>query len=200
MTQKTSPKALEIIDQARLLIANGGYNGFSYADIAKTLGVTNASIHYHFPAKADLVKAVVIQYRTYSHHQLALARAEDDDPVRLLRLFVGFWEHCLREGPWPFCICVMLACELPLIPDAVADEVQGHFDDLSGWLTEVMAQGQARGLLELRAGPKVEARILMTLVHGSMISARAARDPALYGAVAWPALQRLLVGTPNVPT
>ncbi|OSQ35599.1 TetR/AcrR family transcriptional regulator [Thalassospira sp. MCCC 1A01428] len=196
MTQKTSPKALEIIDLARSLIANAGYNGFSYADIAKTLGVTNASIHYHFPAKADLVKAVVVSYRAQSDHQLRLAAAEIDDPVQLLRLFVQFWERCLHEGPLPFCICVMLASELPLIPESVADEVQGHFDDLAGWLTEVMLRAEAKGLVHLRAGAQAEARMLMTLVHGSMISARAARDPDVYGISAWPALERLLVDAP----
>tara|TARA_R110001583_G_scaffold195458_1_gene373835 strand:+ start:6614 stop:7213 length:600 start_codon:yes stop_codon:yes gene_type:complete len=199
MTQKTSPKALEIIDLARLLIANGGYNGFSYADIAKALGVTNASIHYHFPAKADLVKAVVTRYREESRRQLDLAAAAHDDPVQLLRLFIQFWEHCLHDGPLPFCICVMLASELPLIPDAVADEVQGHFDDLSGWLTTVMERAEARCQVCLQAGAKAEARMLMTLVHGSMISARAARDPACFGATAWPALERLLINAPAAP-
>ncbi|PKR53154.1 TetR family transcriptional regulator [Thalassospira marina] len=196
MNQKTSSKALEIMDLARLLIANGGYNGFSYADISKTLGVTNASIHYHFSAKADLVKAVVLQYRENGRETLARVLAENDDPVALLRMFVDHWQRCLREGPLPFCICVMLASEMALLPDYVADEVQGHFDDLSSWLTEVVTRGDNAGLLTLQATPLQEARILMTVVHGALISARAARNPDLYGEIVMPALERLLVKAP----
>ena len=52
-----SPKAQEIIQRTNELLASCGYNGFSYADIAELLDVRKASIHHHFPAKADLVKA-----------------------------------------------------------------------------------------------------------------------------------------------
>ena len=41
------------------LIRRNGYNAFSYADIAKSLQVKNAPIHYHFPSKSDLATAIV---------------------------------------------------------------------------------------------------------------------------------------------
>lgn len=48
----TSDKILEI---AQSLIARGGYNGFSYADISAVIGIRKASIYHHFPTKAELV-------------------------------------------------------------------------------------------------------------------------------------------------
>ena len=45
-----------ILDIAERLVQTRGYNGFSYADIAQALKVTKASLHYHYPAKADLGK------------------------------------------------------------------------------------------------------------------------------------------------
>ena len=36
-----------------------GLNGFSYRDISEPMGVKNAAIHYHFPNKMDLVKALI---------------------------------------------------------------------------------------------------------------------------------------------
>ena len=48
-----------IIDKAFQLMLQRGFNGFSYRDIAEPLGVKNAAIHYHFPNKTDLVKALL---------------------------------------------------------------------------------------------------------------------------------------------
>ena len=46
--------ASRILDVAERLAQTQGYNGFSYADIAAELGITKASLHYHFASKADL--------------------------------------------------------------------------------------------------------------------------------------------------
>jgi TetR/AcrR family transcriptional repressor of nem operon len=39
-----------------------GCNGFSYADIATELAVTTASLHYHFPSKAELGETLIARY------------------------------------------------------------------------------------------------------------------------------------------
>ena len=39
-----------------------GFNNFSYADIATELGITKASLHYHYPGKAELGEALITRY------------------------------------------------------------------------------------------------------------------------------------------
>ena len=39
-----------------------GIDGFSYADLAETVGIRKASIHYHFPTKDALADAVMRRY------------------------------------------------------------------------------------------------------------------------------------------
>ena len=58
-----STTADDILQCARSLIIAGGYNGFSYADIAEVVGIRKASIHHHFPTKADLVRILAARYR-----------------------------------------------------------------------------------------------------------------------------------------
>jgi TetR/AcrR family transcriptional repressor of nem operon len=41
-----SPTSDDILACARSLIVAGGYNGFSYADIADVVGIRKASIHH----------------------------------------------------------------------------------------------------------------------------------------------------------
>ena len=66
LTSRAAPPtaaATAILDAAERLAQTLGYNGFSYADIAAQLGVTKASLHYHFPSKAELGGALIERYR-----------------------------------------------------------------------------------------------------------------------------------------
>jgi AcrR family transcriptional regulator len=56
-------KAAAILDSARVLMMDRGYNGFSFRDIAAEVGIKSASIHYHFATKADLAEATARAYR-----------------------------------------------------------------------------------------------------------------------------------------
>ena len=60
---RTGDTREKIMDRAAHLLMNRGFNGFSYRDISSHLGVKNAAVHYHFPAKADLAMALVDEYR-----------------------------------------------------------------------------------------------------------------------------------------
>jgi len=57
--KQRSDTAEQILDLAETLIQTRGYSAFSYQDIADSLGIRKASIHYHFPSKTDLGIAVV---------------------------------------------------------------------------------------------------------------------------------------------
>src|SRR6185437_9406107 len=51
-----------ILDVAERLVQRRGFNGFSYADIAAEVGITKASLHYHFATKAELGATLVVRY------------------------------------------------------------------------------------------------------------------------------------------
>ncbi|MGD8192037.1 TetR/AcrR family transcriptional regulator [Brevibacillus ginsengisoli] len=61
----------QIVDLTLRLIQKKGYVAFSYDDLAKQLGVTKASIHYHFEKKEDLGLAVCeqLQHILYNSFQ-----------------------------------------------------------------------------------------------------------------------------------
>ena len=54
--------AQRILDVAERLVQTRGFTGSSYADIAEALDVTKASLHYHFPSKADLGRRLIERY------------------------------------------------------------------------------------------------------------------------------------------
>jgi TetR/AcrR family transcriptional repressor of nem operon len=181
----------EILASARTLIMGGGYNGFSYADIAEVVGIRKASIHHHFPSKVDLVRELVKRYR--EDGELAVAGLEQNvpDPLNILKAYSGHWAKCIEDASRPFCVCALLASELPSLPPEVAAEVKAFFDFASTWLTSVMKRGARDGVLSLSSDPRVEAEAFLAIVYGAMLSARAYGKPELFATILAPTLTRL---------
>jgi TetR/AcrR family transcriptional repressor of nem operon len=192
-----SPKAAEIAKCTQSLLAERGYNGFSYADISDVVRISKASIHHHFPSKAELVQTVLQRYREQGREGMAALQTQITDPVARLHAYTGYWEACIRDGTSPFCVCAMLGSELSAIPEIVADEVRGHFQDLTAWLAAILEQGAADGTLQLRTDPKSEAMALMAIVHGGMVAARVYGDPDVFATIAQQGLTRLLAPVPQ---
>ena len=167
----------KLVGGAAQLIMRVGYNGFSYADLSERFGIRKASIHYHFPSKADLVVAVVEQARAGIRDQIAAL--DEGSPVALdqLRFYTGYWERCIKDQSAPFCLAAVLAAELPSLPDEVAASVRGHFVDLGKWLERLLELGVEQGTVHLEASPEIEAQAFMAAVYGAMLAARAFDDP-----------------------
>lgn len=186
-----SSTADDILSCARTLIVNGGYNGFSYADIADVVGIRKPSIHHHFASKVDLVRTLVSRYREEAQAGLATMERNVPDPGEQLKSYVAYWEMCIKDATAPFCVCALLASELPILPEEVALEVRAHFRALASWLTSVMERGKRQGRFQLSSTARVEAEGFMATVHGAMLSARAYGDPKMFGIIARPLLDRL---------
>ena len=188
-----SPKAAEIALCAQSLLATRGYNGFSYADISEAVRISKASIHHHFPSKAELVQTVLRRYRAQGRAGLAALEKQVTDPLARLHAYTGYWGACIRDGSSAFCICAMLGSELSAVPELVADEVRGHFLDLAAWLTSLLEQGAAKGIFKLRAAPESEAMALMATVHGGMLAARVYGDAEVFATIVQQCVRQLLV-------
>lgn len=186
-----SPKAQEIIRRTNELLASGGYNSFSYADIAELVDVRKASIHHHFPTKADLVKATVALHRDAVRRGLRSLDESTADPLERLAAYCRFWAKCIEGSNPPICICALLAAELPAVPADVADEVKGHFKDLHAWITSNMEEGKSKSRMQLSDTPPAEASLFMASIHGAMLTARAAGDPLLFWGIAKLSVDRL---------
>ncbi|MBR0728040.1 TetR/AcrR family transcriptional regulator [Bradyrhizobium japonicum] len=186
-----SSTADDILACARSLIIAGGYNGFSYADVADVVGIRKPSIHHHFASKVDLVRTLVSRYRAEADAGLFALERNVADPRDQLKSYVGYWEACINDATAPFCVCALLACELPILPEEVALEVRAYFRSLASWLTSVMERGKRKGQLHLSSAAKIEAESFMATIHGAMLSARAYGDPKMFGVITTPLLDRL---------
>ena len=112
MSETRSPDqttATRILDEAERLAQTRGFNGFSYADVAAAVGTTKAALHYHFPTKADLGRALIERYAARFFAALAEIGASGDAEPEQLRRYATLYGDVLRQDR--LCLCGMLAAE-----------------------------------------------------------------------------------------
>jgi len=182
----------EIIRCARTLIIAGGYNGFSYADIADVVGIRKASIHHHFPSKVDLVRTLLQLYREEAKAGLATVKSYNTDPADQLRAYINYWTACIGDPTSSFCVCALLASQIPVLPPEIVVEVRAHFRTLSTWLASVIEEGATQNAFLLTETAQSEAESFMAAVHGAMLSARVYGDETVFSVVTEPLIERLI--------
>lgn len=180
-----------IVDAAKALLVDGGYNGFSYADISGVVGIRKASIHHHFPTKEILAQTVIASHRDQAEKGLSQLAQASPSGFAALRSYAGIWAHCIADSSPPFCVGAMLASEMPALPSDVAEEVQAFFYSLTEWVLEQMTRGQRDGSLALADPAETEASVFVATVYGAMLVARAQQAPGLFATITEPHLRRL---------
>ncbi len=169
-----------------------GYSGFSYADIAEAIEIRKASIHHHFPAKTDLVIAVLDEWREALDADVEALQASGADAIAQLHAYIGHWERCIADDTAPFCVAGMLGAELPSLPEEVAQAVKMFFDTLTSWIERVLESGVKDGLIKLGSSARTEAATLVSVVYGAMLAARVQGNVALFKDVTESAVERLV--------
>jgi TetR/AcrR family transcriptional repressor of nem operon len=160
----------QILDVAERLAQTRGFNGFSDADITKELGITEASLHYHFPEKASLGRALIDRYA--ASFAEALSRIEKSGaaaPVELER-YVAIYAGMLKSGR--ICLCGMLAAEYNTLPASMQEAIRAFFDSNERWLAGVLESGRKDGTLAFDGRPEEAARAITSAIEGAMLLAR----------------------------
>ena len=188
-------KREEILRCTQSLIVAGGYNGFSYADISKVVGIRNASIHHHFPSKVELVVAAVEEQRAAIQAQIKTLEGGTTDAMGQLLAYVDYWKRCIEDQSAPFYLAGVLAVELPRLPPEVGIAVKGHFNDLRMWLKRVMTLGIEQGTMKLELEPAMSSQFFQTTIYGAMVMARAYGDPRKFNLVVDAFLNRMRTDT-----
>jgi TetR/AcrR family transcriptional repressor of nem operon len=171
-TERASTAA-QILDAAERLVQVRGFNGFSYADVARELGITKAALHYHFASKADLGDALIDRYSERFFD--ALAHVDPgSDAVEKLHAYAQLYADVFRDDR--MCLCGMLAADYATLPDPMQDRVVRFFDDNEVWLAGVLEEGRTAGTVRFAGPARPVARTLIGGLEGAMLVARPYHD------------------------
>jgi TetR/AcrR family transcriptional regulator, transcriptional repressor for nem operon len=187
--------ATKILDVAEQLAQTRGFAGFSYADIAARLGITKASLHYHFPSKASLGCALVERYQTVFDRALnGIASDARADASTKLRRYVALYEDVMVRDR--MCLCGMLAAEYETLPEQVQHGLRRFFDANERWLTAILERGRLEEAVRFSGSAMERARILLGALEGAMLIARVYGDAKRFRSTALHVVGDLISGQP----
>ena len=169
----------ELLMEAETLVRSRGYAGFSYADLSAAVGIRKASIHHHFPTKADLAAALIAAYESRYAEAMASIRAEvPDGPGRIAAygtLYLGGVEQGLG------CLCAALAIEGDALPERLRADIVAFFRKHLAWLEEMLGEGVADGSLRPGLDPATQARAILATLEGALLMERLFASPTAFG-------------------
>ncbi len=168
-----------LLRQAEVLIRTRGYSAFSFADLAAHAQMTKASVHYHFPSKADLMVTLFDGYMERFIAVLAQIKTQHSAPRDRLKAYADLFLDGFEQGMLP--LCGALSAERSALPATMLPKVEYIFQVHIDWLNDLLAQAVTDG--HLRADLPVADTtllILSTLEGGSFVGwALARKAPVL---------------------
>jgi TetR/AcrR family transcriptional repressor of nem operon len=180
-----------ILDVAQELLETRGFNAFSIKDLAERVSIRTSSIHYHFPTKADLCRALIARHRHAVAQALGEINRQHDGAFARLECFISLFQTTIDAGN-RMCPFGMLASDSHTLDTGSCSELRAAFDDLENWLIAVLEEGQKAGSVHLEGTAALEARCILATLEGAMLVARTYGDQARFSAVARQALLKLV--------
>jgi TetR/AcrR family transcriptional repressor of nem operon len=159
-----------VLDAAERLAQTRGFNGFSYADVSAEVGITTASLHYHFPGKAGLGRALVERYTANFQAALAAIATREARATARLQAYAGLYTDVLTARR--MCLCGMLAAEYETLPQPVQRAIRAFFDANETWLEDVLERGRSSGEFAFAGSARDAARQWTSALEGAMLLAR----------------------------
>lgn len=171
-----------ILDLAEELMRRRSFNAFSYQDIAETIGIRKASIHYHFPSKESLGLAVVERFRHRGVLWASKLVEQGASPIERLRAFFAIQAEMVDGGSM-ICIQGVLGAELNALPERMRASFLEFIEEQQGWLTRLLAKGQTMGQISQHMSPEELAAVVQSTVQGGIQLARSSGRPERFHAV-----------------
>ena len=160
----------QILDIAQDLVQTRGFNAFSYADIAKALKTSKASLHYHFPSKADLGHSLITRYEDRFLRALDVIDAGGGTMTKRFQAFIGIYADVLAASH--MCLCGMLAAEFETLPRTMQSAIDHFFETTEVWLEAVLEKGRRDGEFSFDEPAREVAQFAISTLEGAMILAR----------------------------
>jgi len=174
---ETTGKRDQILDAAEGMIRTVGFNGFSTRDVAIAVGIKAASVHYHFPTKADIGVAVTQRYTHRFLQDLGEPTFPGGDTERVIRRYTTVFRRALiRDGK--LCLCAVLGAEIGSLPTDVGADTRIFFEKNIEWLGRALASRLSDGKA------RAYAIHIVASLEGAMIVSKTLGNDAIFESVA----------------
>ncbi|TNE29982.1 MAG: TetR/AcrR family transcriptional regulator [Alphaproteobacteria bacterium] len=164
-----------LLDLGEAAMMQRGFDGFSYADIARDAGIRKASIHYHFPTKQDLGLAVLNRYSHNLLDRLAEIRQSTRTGGQALATLIEMYRRGACNGGL-LCLCAALSGDAHAIDENMRSALKRINDLVVQSLEDILIIGRKDRSISVGGEPKAEATSILATLQGAQLLARAADD------------------------
>ena len=154
------------LEQAALeSVQRGGLKGLSFRVLAEEVGIKSSSVHYYFPEKSDLARALIERYSEEFFRELSDIQSKRWGLARKLKAFIAIFEKVATSGK--LCLCGMMAAELSQLDDGNRQLLDNYFQEVELWLVNLFDDHRADLNTELSSG--VLANSLLSGLEGALL-------------------------------
>ena len=167
----TKAKALA---EGALLLQRFGYEGFSFEDIAKKVGVRKQSLYVHFESKEALASELIEEYRNSLEAWTdAIASFKPEDQIR------AWFERLYKSAVEEYRYCSLAACasDYNSLPRSAKKNLTLAFADIHAWILRVVEQGQKEKAFRRDLSADELAEMVLALGFGGQQMARLQDNP-----------------------
>ncbi len=167
----------QIVDLAIKLIQQKGYVAFSYDDISKQLGVTKASIHYHFEKKEDLGVAITERLSKRLQNSLLLIKNSSVSAEEKLKQFIQ--QRAERFECTEICPISSLQADFESLPYTVQEKIKEVSRLELTIMKEIVAEAQTEKIINGSEDVQLLAVMILSSVKGALLYRRVLGDDVL---------------------
>ncbi|MEW9531711.1 TetR/AcrR family transcriptional regulator [Microbispora sp. NPDC049125] len=154
-----------------------GYEGTSMADLVERLGIGRASLYATFGDKHALYMKALRRYAELRDPSPVETLAQPGPVLPAVRAVLR--DYCeLSIADARGCLVVNAAAEMLPSDEEVGRFVSGRWAELETALTSALIRARAQGELGEGTDPKALARLLLVLMQGLRVMAKASPEPA----------------------
>ena len=148
-------------------IANRGFEGLRVHDVAAEVGINNATLHYYFPTKEDLIKGVVDYMIEKFSTSYVVESAGNDSPDAWKEMLVELEDarHNFRDARDRLVVFIELFIR-SLRDPTIAEIFKKLDENWRGYLVGLIERGIRQGVFQAELDPEVTATLVMLQIKG----------------------------------
>nr|WP_284498375.1 TetR/AcrR family transcriptional regulator [Legionella maioricensis] len=163
------------MDEARKLLQEVGYNGFSFQHLADALQIKKQSLYVHFKSKEDLGISLIDEHRlSFAEWTKAISVFTPDEQIRAV------FEICYEFSVDARKICPLsaVAADLNSLPKGMQSALANLYDARYAWLKSIIEKGQNNHTFRKDKSSDEITKFVFATLLGAQLFARISGNPA----------------------
>ena len=171
------PARKKILEAARSLFMEKGYEGASVDEICRLAKLTKGSFFHYFKSKDEVVIAALDQYHNDMKDKfMACCCVETRDPLERIYIFLDGLKKSMKEGNGGGCLMGALGQELSDTHPAVRKMCDESFSGIMAFLEKDLAAAKKKYAPKSSIDPKGLAEHFVAVMQGAKLLARVRKD------------------------